>query len=209
MSQLKLWHCHDARSLRPLWALQEMQLDYELEVLPFPPRFFQKEYLGINPLGTVPYFTDGDTRMTESTGICHYLAERYAPDFRITPDHPDYGDYLNWLYHSDATLTFPQTLYLRYAIMEPEERRQPQVAEDYVNWYIARLRLLDAHIVDKNFLCDNRFTIADIAIGYALYLGELNGFAERYSPQVRDYLAALKQRQGFVSAVARTEGSNS
>lgn len=208
MSQLKLWHCHDARSLRPLWALEEMQLDYELELLPFPPRFFQKEYLGINPLGTVPYFTDGDTHMTESSGICHYLAERYAPEFSIATDHPEYGDYLNWLYHSDATLTFPQTLFIRYALLEPEERRQPQVAEDYANWYIARLRLLDAHILDKEFLCDTRFTIADIAVGYALYLGELNGFSDRYSPQVSDYLAGLKQRKAFIASVAKTENSD-
>ena len=58
---IKLWHCHQARSLRPLWALQEMELEYELEVLPFPPRMFQKEYLAVNPLGTVPYLVDGDT----------------------------------------------------------------------------------------------------------------------------------------------------
>ena len=35
---MKLWHCASARSLRPLWTLEEMGLEYELEVLPFPPR---------------------------------------------------------------------------------------------------------------------------------------------------------------------------
>ena len=53
---MKLWHCNNARSLRPLWALEEMELPYELEVMPFPPRFLQREYLEINSLGTVPYF---------------------------------------------------------------------------------------------------------------------------------------------------------
>lgn len=205
---MKLWHCHDARSLRPLWALEEMGREYELEILPFPPRFFQKEYLSINPLGTVPSFEDGAIQMTESTGICHYLAERYAPELSVPSDHPEYGSYLNWMYHSDATLTFPQTLYLRYKLLEPEERRQPQVATDYANWYIARLRLLDAHIKEREFLCDGRFTMADIAITYALYLGELNGFADRYTEQVRAYLAAMKQRPAFITAIARTEGSD-
>jgi len=41
-TSLKLWHCHNARSLRPLWALEEMGLDYELELLPFPPRFLKQ-----------------------------------------------------------------------------------------------------------------------------------------------------------------------
>lgn len=199
----KLWHCHNARSLRPLWALEEMGIDYDVEVLPFPPRFLRREYLGTNVLGTVPFFTDGDTEMTESTGICHYLVERYdRHDFGIAADHPEFGDYLNWLYHSDATLTFPQTIVLRYRELEPEERRLPQAVADYSRWYIARLRRLDAHVVDRQYLCDGRFTIADIAIGYALYLGKLQGLAGDYTPQVSDYLARLAERPAFGRAVA-------
>ena len=38
-SQMKLWHCHDTRSFRPLWALEELGLPYELVLLPFPPRW--------------------------------------------------------------------------------------------------------------------------------------------------------------------------
>ena len=195
---MKLWHSHNARSLRPLWAMEEMGFDYELELLPFPPRVFQKEFLGVNALGTVPYFEDGDTNMTESSGICHYLVERYQRyDFSLQADHPEYGDFLNWMYHSDATLTFPQTIVMRYTHLEPEERKLPQAIEDYGKWYIARLRRLDAHIIDREYLCDGRFTIADIAISYALFFGELLGLDKDYSPQVKDYLARMKQRPAF------------
>lgn len=195
---MKLWHCHNARSLRPLWALEEMGMDYQLEVLPFPPRIFKKDYLGVNALGTVPFFEDGATQMTESTGICHYLVERYQQyDFGLKPDHPDYGDYLNWLYHSDATLTFPQTIVMRYTHLEPDERKLPQAVEDYGKWYIARLRRLDAHIIDREYLCDNRFTIADIAIAYALLFGQLLGLDKDYTPQVKDYLERMKARPAF------------
>ncbi len=203
--QIRLWHCHNARSLRPLWALEEMGIPYTLEVLPFPPRFFKREFLEINPLGTVPYFTDGDARMTESSGICHYLVERYAKhELGIDVGHADYADYLNWLYHSDATLTFPQTIYLRYTLLEPDERKNPTVAEDYAKWFIARLKLLDQHLHERDYLCDGRFTIADIAVGYALYLGQLNGLGDRYSEVVRDYLNRLTARPAFVRAVALT-----
>jgi glutathione S-transferase len=195
---MKLWHSHNARSLRPLWAMEEMGFDYELELLPFPPRVFQKDFLGVNTLGTVPYFEDGDTNMTESSGICHYLVERYQRyDFSLKADHLEFGDFLNWMYHSDATLTFPQTIVMRYTHLEPEERKLPQAIEDYGKWYIARLRRLDAHILDREFLCDSRFTIADIAISYALFFGELLGLDKDYSPQVKDYLARMKQRPAF------------
>ena len=39
-----LWHCVNARSFRPLWALEELGLDYDLKILPFPPRAFAKHY---------------------------------------------------------------------------------------------------------------------------------------------------------------------
>ena len=64
---MKLYHCKDARSLRPLWALEELGLDYELVNMAFPPRATYPGYLNINPLGTVPTFTDGDLTMTESS----------------------------------------------------------------------------------------------------------------------------------------------
>ena len=199
---MKLWHCHNARSLRPLWAMEEMEMDYELEILPFPPRFLKKEYLDVNVLGTIPYFTDGDTTMTESSGICHYLVERYGRyDFGLKPDHAEFGDYLNWLYHSDATLTFPQTIYLRYTLLEQGDRKLPQAAEDYKAWFFARLRKLDAHIESREYLVDNRFTIADIAIGYALHLGQALGLDSGYSSQVKDYLARLQDRPAFKKAV--------
>src|SRR5471030_3524689 len=76
---ITLYHCHAARSFRPLWMLEEMGLPYELKMLPFPPRVSAKEYLALNPLGTIPFMIDGETKMTESSGICEYLGRRHGP----------------------------------------------------------------------------------------------------------------------------------
>jgi glutathione S-transferase len=198
---MKLYHCADARSLRPLWALEELGADYELVNMAFPPRATYPGYLSINPLGTVPTFVDGDVTLTESTGICHYLGEKFAPtDLRVDPAEPAYGEYLNWMYRSDATLTFPQTIVLRYTRLEPKERRLPQAAEDYTVWYLSRLRSVEAALEDREFLCAGRFTMADIAVHYALFLGETLGLAERYKPRSRDYLERLKERPALQRA---------
>ena len=197
---MKLWHCSGARSLRPLWALEEMGLEYELEILPFPPRIFNRDYLGVKSLGTVPFFVDGDTQMTESAGICQYLVDRYQQyDFGLRPEDPEYGAYLNWLHHSDATLTFPQTIAMRYYYLEPTPEKQA-VADDYSKWFIARLRRLDEHLENNEYLVDGRFTIADIAVGYALYLGRALKLDDRYKPQTADYLHRLMARPGFQRA---------
>jgi len=198
---MKLYHCPNARSVRPLWTLEEMGLDYELVVMPFPPRFEYEGYLDINPLGTVPTFIDGDLTMTESTAICQYLVDKHGPTpLGVTVDDGAYGDYLNWLHRSDTTFTFPQAIVLRYTQLEPEERRLPQAAEDYAIWFHSRLRAVEAALEDKEFLVGDRFTIADIAVGYALQMGERLGLSERYKPSCRRYLASLNARPAYQRA---------
>ncbi len=205
---MRLYHCHDSRSLRALWALEEMGLEYELTTLRFPPRVHHPDYLKINPLGTVPTLLDGATVLTESSAICHYLATVHGPtSLAVRETEPAYGDYLNWMYRSDATLTFPQTLVLRYSRLEPPERRQPQVVEDYGIWYLSRLRAVEAALEGHEFLVAGRFTMADITVGYALYLGTTLGLGERYKPNCRRYLAQLQARDAFQRARAAAGGS--
>ncbi|MBR1218525.1 glutathione S-transferase family protein [Bradyrhizobium sp. U87765 SZCCT0131] len=199
---ITLYHCEAARSFRPVWALEEMGLPYELKMLPFPPRALAKEYLGLNPLGTIPFMIDGDTRMTESSAIGHYLATRYGPTpLAVAPDEPEYGAFLNWLYFGEATLTFPQTLVLRYGELEPPERRNPQVVADYAKWFLGRLRAVEAATAGRASLC-TRFTMADISVGYALLLAERIGLAKDFGPAVTAYWQGLQQRDGFRRARA-------
>lgn len=199
---LTLYHCISARSFRPLWTLEEMGLSYKLTMLPFPPRVFAKDYLAINPLGTIPTLFDDDMRMTESAAICHYLATKHGPSpLAVDMSDPDYGRWLNWLYMSDATLTFPQTLVLRYSVLEPPERRLPQAAEDYKKWFLGRLRIVEEATGKSEYLAAGRFTIADITVGYALMLAEILGMGGEFGPNVAAYWARLKSRPSYARAL--------
>jgi glutathione S-transferase len=209
---IELWHCADARSFRALWMLEELELAYRLHMLPFPPRVFAKPYLELNPLGTIPLMLDGETRMTESAAIVQYLSVRYGGGaLAVAADEPAYGAWLNWLHFGEATLTFPQTLVLRYGALEPEERRQPQVAADYVKWFLARLRGVEAALADgREHLCAGRFTGADISVGYALLLAERIGLSGEFAPAVTAYWARLQAREGFARArTAQREAAES
>jgi len=201
-----LYHCVSARSFRPLWMLEELGAPYELRVLPFPPRVHARSYLDVNPLGTIPYLVDGDTRMTESAAICQYLAERFDPQnlrgLAVRPHEPGFGAWLNGLHQGEATLTFPQTLVLRYGRFEPDERKQPQVAEDYTRWFLARLRWTEALLQDHEFLSADRFTAADISVGYALMLAGQLGLQGQLPDAVSAYWARLQQRDGYRRALA-------
>lgn len=200
---LTLHHCVGARSLRPLWMLEEIGIPYELKMLPFPPRALARSYLDINPLGTVPTLFDGDLRMTESAAICQYLAARFSRgQFDVGADERGFGAYLNYLHFGEATLTFPQTLVLRYEHFETGERRQPQVAADYAKWFLARLRTLEPWLAEEEFLCAGRFTAADVSVGYALVLATHLGLHTQFTPAVAAYAARLQARPGYRAALA-------
>ena len=203
---IKLYHCKNSRSVRPLWALEELGLSYELVVMPFPPRSEFEGYLDINPLGTVPTLEDGDKTLTESTGICQYLVEKYGPtDLEINKEEPEYADYVNWLFRSDATLTFPLAIVLRYTKLEPKERRNNQIAEDYAIWFHSRLRAVEAALEGKDFLVGGRFTIADISVGYALQFADRLGLSDRFKPNCSRYLKILNKRPAFVRLQEKSE----
>jgi len=199
---LTLYHCTLSRSMRVLWALEEMGLDYELVPLKFPPRVHHKDFKLINPLGTVPCFVDGDLVMTESSGIVQFLTEKYGPtDLGVRSDETDYGNYVNWLHRSDSTLTFPQTLYFRYAQLEPVERRVPQVAQDYRTWFLARLRSVESALKERRYLCCDRFTAADICVGYALQFAQDLGIHEAFQPFTKDWWDRITSREAYKKIV--------
>ena len=200
---IELHPCVSARSFRPLWLLEELGLPYTLRLWPFPPRARDKRFFEVNPLGTVPAFRDGAVQMTESAAICQYLAERHSPrGLHVAQDEPDHAAYLNLLHFGEATLTFPQTLVLRYRRFEPDERKQPQVAEDYEKWFLSRLRALAPHLQAQHWLCAGRFTAADVSVGYALMLASYLGLDASLAPEVAAYWQRVQQRDGYSRALA-------
>ncbi len=198
---IKIWATQGSRAIRPIWTAEEMGLDYELTMMPFPPRVFMKEYLDVNMLGTIPYLTDGEVKMTESVAMAQYLVEKYGPtDLRVLPDEPDYPSYLNWLFHSDATLTFPQTVVLRYKLQEPGVA--DAAVDGYSRWFVSRLKLLETTLEDREFLCSDRFTIADICVSYAITLADSLGIEQAFKPNIKRWTDMLFEREAYKKSMS-------
>ncbi|KWV93487.1 glutathione S-transferase family protein [Erythrobacter sp. YT30] len=205
MTKPTLYTCARSRGLRATWAAEEAGVDVDLKVLPFPPRYLAPEYLEINPLGTVPLLVDGDAQMTESCAIAHYLATRSgASELAISPGEPDYAAYLDFTYHADATITFPQTVYMRFAIFE-KEKGWTEAGVAYAKWFEKRLVKVEQRLSAREYLCADRFTVADICVGYALILAQNVGLDDRVPDSLKDYRAWLTEREAYKRAFAREE----
>lgn len=200
---IELYHCDGARSFRVLWMLEEIHSEYTLHMLPFPPRFRAREYLAINPLGTIPFMIADGARMSESSAIVQYLADMNPEaGLSVAPSDPAYPDYLNFLHMGEATLTFPQTLYLRYRFLEPEDRRNPQIAEDYRRWFLKRMEVAMGMMAERDYACADRFTAADISVGYAIKFAVALGLGADLAPLAIDYFERLSARPAYQRAMA-------
>lgn len=201
-----LYHCPDARSLRCLWAVEETGIAVDLRVLPFPPRAFAPDYRAVNPLMTVPGWVEDGRLMTESAAICERIAE--GTPLELRREEPDYWAWRNWLHRSDATLTFPLAIMIRYTRVELPERRLAQAVDDYKAFFGGRAKSIEAALSDgREWLVAGRFTIADIVIGYAAFLATTLGAADVLGEMTQAWLARCAARDGFIRARERQKAT--
>jgi glutathione S-transferase len=202
MTKPVLYTCARSRGLRATWAAEEAGVNIDLAILPFPPRYLAPAFMELNPLGTVPLLVDGDAQLTESCAIAHYLATRDGYTvLAIAPGEPDYAAYCDYTYHADATITFPQTVFMRFAIFE-KEKGLAEAGHAYAKWFHKRLVKIEQRLETREFLCADRFTVADICVGYALILAESVGLDEGVPESLKTYRARLTARPAYQRALA-------
>jgi glutathione S-transferase len=203
---MKVYHCANARSLRVIWTAEELGLDLEVHGLQFPPRARDRAYLDVVPTGVIPAFEDGDVHLVESIAICEYLAHRHGGGaLTVAADDPAWPDYLQFLHMGEATLVPPLTQMVRYRMLEPKERRLPQAVADAAEVFIDRLKPVSAKLANGDFLAGDRFTLADVSVGYALQLGAMLRLSDQYDPTVAAYHERLRERPGMIRALSRND----
>ncbi|WP_206208745.1 glutathione S-transferase family protein, partial [Vogesella mureinivorans] len=93
-------------------------------------------------------------------------------------------------YHADATITFPQTVYMRFCLFEKDKGLQ-EAGHAYAKWFHKRLIKIEQRLAAREYLCADRFTVADICIGYALILAESVGLDDGVPESLKAYRSRL------------------
>ena len=76
---MKLYGFAPTRTIRALWMLRELDLDFEyVQVDVTKGEHRRLEFLAMNPAGKVPVLVDDDLVLSESVAIVLYLAEKYS-----------------------------------------------------------------------------------------------------------------------------------
>lgn len=198
---LALHHCHQARSMRSLWLLHEIGLDFELVIHAFGPDLRAPDYLARHPLGRVPCLEDGALVLMESGAICEYLCETYAsgPLWRA-PGHPERAPWLQWLHYAETVATHVAALTQQHIVIHEDKDRSPLVMKLEARRLAKAFGVIEAALGDQGYILGSEFSAVDTALGYSLYAGQ--HFAKlEYFPKLAGYLDRMSRRSAFAAAL--------
>jgi len=201
-----LYHVPTSRSLRVLWALEEMGVTVEVRSLGPRPHLQGPEYLAINPAGTLPALVDGERTIHESLAICAYLADRHGSDLLVAPGEAEWPDFQQWLLYGEATLQAPMSVMARIGRLRdktPEMQAGIDAVRADCRFSLSmRLRLLEQRLEGRDYLAAGRMTLAEISVGYPLYNIGKGAFASLLGPRSVAYRERLTARPAFRRAIA-------
>ena len=160
---------------------------------------YKEPFASINPNRLVPVLDDGDLRLTESSAILKYLADRidspaYPKDLKQRAKVNEMMDWLNTNFYRDYAYGFI------YPQVFPHHRRPTdEMQSGTVAWGKERtegwLRLLNDYWIGptKPYLCGDRITIADYFGSGLVTLGEVVGCDFAAYPNIKRWLDNMKR----------------
>ncbi len=196
---LKIFHSPRSRSLRIVWLCEEMALPYEIAAV----KFSDPALSAVNPLKSLPALKDGAVTMIESIAIMLYIMGKYGPtDLELKPNDPDYARYLQFLLFGEAGMAMYGNPLVATRFLAPEDKRINWTSDYLLSTLVKRLEFAENQLGDGRYMMGDRFTAADISVGYTL---GLVGFAANIelSPNLQSYHDRLKTRVAYQRAVAR------
>jgi glutathione S-transferase len=204
---LILWGVGTSRTIRPHWAMHELNLAYTTR--PIGPRTGETktpEYTALNPRQKIPLLQDGDFSIGESPAIVAYLSKTYAtPDCTLIPERQrEYASWLEWCFfivtELDATSLYVMRRHGANALGHIYGTA-PEVVAKAGEYFREQLRHVEKALGDgRTYLMGDQFTSADIllttCLDWAIQYGV--GICDNAHP----YRDRVHKRPGYQSGKA-------
>jgi len=197
---MKLYYHPASTTSRPIMlfaAENGVALDMQVVDL-FTGEHYKPAFEDVNPNHLVPVLDDGNFRLTESSAILKYLADKlnsptYPKELQARARVNERMDWINTQLCRDFAYGFiyPQ-------IFPSHKRSSEAVHTATLQWGQERaqgwLKVLNDHILgeERPFLCGDHITIADYYGASFVALGELTGSTYVNHPNVKAWLGRMK-----------------
>ncbi len=210
---ITLHHLEQSRSLRILWALEELGVEYQVKHYKRLPTFAAPpELKNIHPLGKAPILTDGDLTIAESAVILEYLQTTYDKDNKFKPQNPqDLMQYNYWMHYAEGSLmpllVFNLVLsnvpkHLPFIIRPIGKKITEGVKGGFINPRLAdHIPFLENYLAQHDYFAGD-FSFADIQMSFPIVALQ-ERVAGQY-PQLKAFAERMQQRPAFQKAKAQS-----
>jgi len=175
------------RAFKVLAVAHHLGIDYQLALCDLT-KGEQKSaaYAALNPNQRMPTLEDGDFKLWESNAIIQYLATKKPGSGLLPADERGRADIARWQFWESTTwdpacaiLVYERAIKRFFGGGAPD----PVEVEKGLQRFHRAAKVLDGHLRGRTYVCGNRLTIADFAIGADLTMAEpaqlpLEGYGE-------------------------------
>ena len=204
-SHIILWGAGTSRTIRPIWAAEELGLNYTLK--PIGPRTGETQtesYTQLNPKQKIPFLKDGSLQLSESVAISRYLVNRYGTTATIAPpasieEQAKEDEWLSFIYGElDETSLYILRRHGALAAIYGEAPTAITAAKQYFQRQVA---VADMHLRETHYLINNKFGVADVFLTTCLVWAESSGIG--LSESLKSYLQRMLARESYQAAKAQ------
>lgn len=198
-----LHHAPQTRSMRTLWLLHELGVEFEVVVHAFDKSLRAPDYLKVSPAGRVPSLEIDGRTMIETGAIAEYLCERFPQaGLGRLPGDAERMDWLVWLHFAETVSQHTAALTQQHVALYEDSMRSPVV----MKLEAARLgkcySAIEERLADRSYLLGSGFSAVDIGVGQALYMArhfaKIDGF-----PAILRWYDDVTRREGFQASLPK------
>ena len=215
-----LHHLENSRSLRMVWLLEELGVDYDIQLYRRDPKTMlaPESLKQVHPLGKSPLITDQHQAgrvVAESGAIIEYLLRHYDREQALSPpvDSEAYDDYVFWMHHAEASAMPPLVMNLVFgrlskppvpALVRPLGKMFAKgVKEQYLGPEIRRLiGFWEQHLAEHSWFAGETFSAADIQMSFPLLALEGRGMLSDH-PALTRFLEQTRARPAYGRATEK------
>jgi len=200
---IKLYGISASRTLRPLWLLEEIGIEYEQVPVDFRKgENRDPEFLKINPNGKLPALVDGDLVLFESMAINLYLARKYGSD--LYPDNEaDIALTDMWSFWVMSEIEYDLLTVLFHRRLFNEEDRDAERAERAEQRLQIPFAVLNGALGDRDYLLGDTFSLVDLNVAAVFSWCRPARIKLDQWPAVKDWLTRCITRPAFKVAVRK------
>lgn len=211
---ITLHHLEQSRSFRILWALEELNLSYQIQfyrrlaTLAAPP-----ELKRVHPLGKAPVLTDGEESIAESAVILEYLQEQYDAQQQFKPqDHANKQQYRYWMHYAEGSL---MPLLVMQLVMSNVPQHVPFLIKPVAKKIIAgvkagfiqprlkdHVQFLESYLATHDYFAGT-FSFADIQMSFPLQA--LVSRTQGKYPHIQAFIQRIAERPAFARAKSKEQ----